>query len=369
MFNNIIHQESAKTILKHAINSNRVAQGYLLSGYEGTGKMLTAMTLAKVLNCLSDIKPCNTCNSCIKINNFSHPDVKYYFPIPNYDMDINGGLKSNSDLAEYQEFISSKINTPWRIYNFDKPTAIRIEQIRALQNDISMARFEGKVKVYIIEGFETLTIAASNSFLKTLEEPPPNTVFILLTSHKEKILPTILSRVIVIDFFPIPTEKIEDYLRKHFTSDDTVAKLNAHLANGNLERAITLTTDGNISSIELLIDFLNIILSKDDERFVAWLESHVGKEKKSTKDQFKLPILIQFLYIWVNDVKQFSLNTGNLVFINHVNLIAEFSKRNDDTDALLNVLYKLDEYQQKFSGNVNSKLILVQIYDTFKNVF
>ena len=126
---NIICQDKAKNILNNAVKSDRISQGYIFHGPNGVGKLLTAFSFAKALNCLDDdiqARPCNFCSSCKKIDKFIHPDIKFYFPIPNYDMDENGVIKSKTEWEQYQKYVETKINTPWKDYNFDKVTARRL---------------------------------------------------------------------------------------------------------------------------------------------------------------------------------------------------------------------------------------------------
>jgi DNA polymerase-3 subunit delta' len=156
-FNDIIGHDRPVQVLKRALAGGTVAHAYLFSGDEGIGKRMTARALAAAVNCLERGPEggCGTCPSCRKVAAGSHPDVHLLAP----------------DGAE-----------------------IKIDQIREVQSDLSLCPFEGAKKVLIVDGAETMNDASSNALLKTLEEPPGETVIILVTSRPQGLLPTIRSR-------------------------------------------------------------------------------------------------------------------------------------------------------------------------------
>ena len=365
-FDNIVGQEKALNILKNAIKSDRIAQAYIFHGSSGVGKLLTAFSFAKALNCLdsdTDIRPCNSCNSCKKIDKFIHPDIKFYFPIPNYDMDDDGVIKSKTEWEHCQKYVETKMTAPWKNYNFEKVTAIRIEQIRALQKDISMSRHEGRKKVYIFEDFDSLSVGATNAFLKTLEEPPPDTHFIFTVQSISKLLPTILSRCITVEFHPISTDKIETFLLNKLYAEASKARLYARLSNGNFEKAITLYHDDNLSTMDATINFLEIALAHDDIAFLDWVEMYFAKNTKNA-DLFK--DFVQYLYLWMSDLQMLTSAPDKVVFVNQIGLLKNFATKNTlFSEKTPKVLLELDDYLQKYHGNVNQKLILSQIYASF----
>jgi len=369
MFSNVVGQNKALNILTNAITTDKIAQAYIFHGASGTGKLLTAFSFAKALNCLGDnieIKPCNTCNSCVKINQFSHSDIHFIFPIPNYDIDDNGVVKSQAEFEQIRKYIDGKITNPWQDYTFDKPTAIRIEQIRALQKDVGMSKVEGKKKVFIFESFDKLTISATNSFLKTLEEPPPDTHFILTVENLSKLLPTILSRCVSVEFYPISKEKIEEHLLKTLHCEPSKAKLYSSLSNGDLAKAITLYHNENLDILDFTIKFMEIVINHDEIAFMEWIDKSFVKTSKS-KDTFIS--FIEYLYLWLNDLQLIQHQPNRVVFINQSALLSKFLSSNKYiVEKIPNALLQLDEYNQKHQGNVNQKLILIQIYHLFINL-
>ncbi|HEV2833062.1 MAG TPA: DNA polymerase III subunit gamma/tau, partial [Hanamia sp.] len=174
-FSTVVGQLHITTTLKNAIKNNQLAHAFLFCGPRGVGKTTCARILAKTINCenrTEDGEACNVCNSCISFDN----------------------------------------GTSMNIHELDAASNNSVDDIRALVDQVRFAPQAGKYKVYIVDEVHMLSASAFNAFLKTLEEPPPFAIFILATTEKHKILPTILSRCQIFDF-------------KRITNHDTVAHL------------------------------------------------------------------------------------------------------------------------------------------------
>jgi len=363
---NILAQPHAIKILTNTLSTQKYAQAYIFAGPDGTGKLLTALTFAKALNCHHpdvDVRPCNTCSSCKKIDLFLHPDIKYLFPIPNFDLTDSGDVKKEKEAEQVNAYIEAKKRTPYLDYHFDAVTAIRIEQIRGLLNTIIMGCHEARTKVIIIEGFEKITTQAANAFLKTLEEPPPDTVFIFTCENAQKLLPTIRSRCNTIAFNEIPPDIIESYLTQNLACDSVRARLYSRLANGSLARALCLYHENNLSVMDMTIDFLKTVTDKDDIAFMSWIETYFSKTVKNT-DIFS--DFIQYLSLWLTDIVLYRINPSEIVFANHIELIERFlSVYPSCPENARQISITLNGFFEKSLGNVNIKLILCQIYFLF----
>ena len=189
-FDTVVGQEHITTTLKNAIRHQHLAHAYLFTGPRGVGKTTCARILAKTINCenpTADMEACNVCPSCESFNN------------------------------------SGSFN----IFELDAASNNSVDDIRELVNQVRFAPQQGKYKIYIIDEVHMLSAAAFNAFLKTLEEPPPYAIFILATTEKHKVLPTILSRCQIFDFKRITTEDIVHHLHSIATKEGMLAQESA----------------------------------------------------------------------------------------------------------------------------------------------
>ncbi len=199
-FDTVWGQPSACSVLSRNIRLNRVASAYLLSGPSGLGKTLSAGIFARALLCESrDELPCGLCRSCKMLSGESHPDFVHIAP--------DGAM-------------------------------IKIGQARALISSLSMKSYCGKRKVCVMESAEKMNRETANSLLKTLEEPPPDTVLILVSSNPSALLPTIISRCRGVRFVPMRPEKLAEMLesKNSFSSEEALRA--ANLAEGCPGRAL-----------------------------------------------------------------------------------------------------------------------------------
>ena len=192
--------------LYHAIASNRVAGAYLFVGVANVGKETVALNFAKSINCrTSDEGACGTCLSCRKADDGNHPDLQIIRP-----------------------------SGAW----------IKIDQIRELQKRIIYRPLEGVRKVYILTEAERMNLEAANCLLKTLEEPPADSILILLTTNLDALLPTIRSRCQIIPFHSLVISELAGHLVERFDIDESQALRVATTAGGAVGKSLTLLQDG-----------------------------------------------------------------------------------------------------------------------------
>lgn len=207
-FDTVVGQSHITTTLKNAIRTNHLAQAFLFCGPRGVGKTTCARILAKTINCQSledSIEPCHTCSSCRSFDQ----------------------------------------NTSFTIHELDAASNNSVEDIRNLIDQVRFPPQDGKYKVYIIDEVHMLSQSAFNAFLKTLEEPPKHAIFILATTEKHKILPTILSRCQIFDFNRIQIKDIADHLasiavKEKIEADYPALELIAQKAEGGLRDALSM---------------------------------------------------------------------------------------------------------------------------------
>jgi DNA polymerase-3 subunit gamma/tau len=242
-FNTVIGQSHITTTLKNAIKNNQLAHAFLFCGPRGVGKTTCARILAKTINCENrtpDGEACNTCNSCVSFDN----------------------------------------GTSLNIHELDAASNNSVDDIRTLVEQIRFAPQAGRYKVYIVDEVHMLSAAAFNAFLKTLEEPPPFAIFILATTEKHKILPTILSRCQIFDFKRITNQDTVDHLREicekeNIKADNTALHIIAQKSEGCLRDALSILdkivsfTNGELTYANTL-EHLNIL---DEDYYFRFMDA------------------------------------------------------------------------------------------------
>ncbi len=231
-FSTVVGQPNITNTLKNAIRNNHLAQAFLFTGPRGVGKTTTARILAKTINCenvTAEIEACNECEMC---------------------RTFNDGQSMN-------------------IHELDAASNNSVDDIRALVDQVRYAPQMGKYKVYIIDEVHMLSASAFNAFLKTLEEPPSYAIFILATTEKHKIIPTILSRCQIFDFSRISVDNIVSHLQHVAKSEGVTAELDAlHIiaqkAEGALRDSLSIFDQlvsfaGNNLTYKDVIENLNIL--------------------------------------------------------------------------------------------------------------
>ncbi len=258
-FSQILGQDTAIQILRQALIHDRLAHAYLLVGPEGVGKRLTALTLAKAMNCLTPPESgeaCEVCASCSKINSSNHADVVRIEP----DGDF-----------------------------------IKIDQVREVQRQLRFRPLEGGRRICILDCADRLNEAAANALLKTLEEPPAETHLFLVSARPHRLLPTILSRCQWVKFKPLSRGHLAQILRSVSSLSEEQALFYASLSGGSASQALFLGDR---------LDF---------QKRVAWLQTFADLFQKSPAEIFEicgqmakeeegLQDLLEIWKFWVRDL-------------------------------------------------------------------
>ncbi|MEJ6491760.1 MAG: DNA polymerase III subunit gamma/tau [Flavobacteriales bacterium] len=231
-FDTVVGQKSITTTLRSAITTDHLAQAFLFCGTRGVGKTTTARILAKTINCMDrgeNVEACDKCDSCVSFNE----------------------------------------NASLNIYELDAASNNSVDDIRELINQVRVPPQLGTHKVYIIDEVHMLSTQAFNAFLKTLEEPPKHAIFILATTEKHKIIPTILSRCQIFDFNRIKVSDMANHLaniaaKENITADPEALHLISQKADGALRDALSIfdqivTFAGNNITYKQVLENLNIL--------------------------------------------------------------------------------------------------------------
>ena len=242
-FADVVGQESAVRSLRCAVASGRLPHALIFSGPEGVGKATCAAILAAALNCrASPREACGVCRSCHKIARGLHPDVLTVVPDGRH---------------------------------------IRMSQVLEICKQVAYRPYEGSCRVVVVDRAHAMNPSAQNAILKTLEEPPPSSMLILVTSAPGGLLPTVHSRCQELRFGPLPLPDVQRTLRDVCGMSADEARLRSRLEPGSLGRAIALDLDAHARALEIVVDAIRLA-SRGGAGVVAAAEALVDQGRGET---------------------------------------------------------------------------------------
>lgn len=256
-FSEIIGHDRAVKLLQAMLSHGRLPHALLITGPEGVGKRSLALALAQAVNCLGPEpgQPCGTCPACSKIKRGLHPDV--------VELEPEGRLR-----------------------------LIKIEGVRELKNRVAFRPFEGRTKVFLIREADRMPEPAANALLKTLEEPPPESLLILTAPEESDLLPTIVSRCLHLSLIPLAREVIEDWLARERDLRGDRARLAAALSGGCLGRVMDMVPEEAWSRREGVVARLGRLYAARPEPALKWAAELAG-DKEGWPEELSL---IRFWY-------------------------------------------------------------------------
>ena len=274
MFERLIGNEKIKEDLNLIIKEDNIFHSYMFIGTEGIGKKKFAKEFAKGILCLDKNKPCEKCKSCLEFDNNNNPDFYYI------------GLGEEN--------------------------SIKIDTIREMQKKIQELPIVSTRKVYIIDDFEYVTREAQNCLLKTIEEPPEFVTIILITANESKILNTIKSRCLKINYKNIETNKLKDFLEKNYKIN-SISENEIRLYNGSIGKALKIQEKKEIytkvESVFENIENYNIITAKNNLEVLY-------KEKDYINE-----LLDYINVIFINKAKK------NIKYVDYINIVEQTKRK------------------------------------------
>lgn len=316
-FQDIIGQEQIKEHLQNAIAAKKVSHAYIINGEKSSGKEFIARVFAMALQCeKGETEPCQECRSCKQALSNNHPDII-------------------------------------RVTH-EKPNTISVDDIRAqVNNDVAIKPYSSAYKVYIIGEAEKMTVQAQNAILKTLEEPPEYAVIILLVSNVNTLLPTILSRCVVLNMKPVADELIKNYLMQQLQVPDYKAEVCVAFARGNVGKAKALASSEEFENVkEEALSLLKYIQDMELNEIVAAI-------KKITEYKLEINDYLDICAIWYRDVLLFKAasDVNHLVFRDEIQAIRKTAQRSS-YEGIETVIRALDTAKKRLDANVNFELVM-----------
>ena len=323
-FNDVLGQEATKRHLVDMVLQNRLSHALLFLGKEGNGGLALALAFAQYIVCKAkddaDGQPtlfgevsvssfknpdkldsCNQCSSCIKAQQYIHPDIHFSFPV----IPKKSGTPPVSDdyITEWRQFIT--LYPYGNVYDWlqflgaaNKQGNITAEECNQINHKLSLKSFESRYKILVMWMPEFLG-KEGNKLLKLIEEPPPDTLFIFVAEDENSILPTILSRTQLIKIPRILNNEIETALSNTGNITEEKASQIAGLSEGNYREALLLLQNDEQDWQGLIREWLNVTLKSNTSAQLKWIEeiSRLGREKQKQFIRYFIHLLSQALRV------------------------------------------------------------------------
>ena len=334
-WSSIIGQERIKTQLKQTLQNHRIAHAYLFYGPEGIGKDALAIEFAKAMNCeTGSIEACGTCKNCRRMDTFQYPNTKLVFALPSGKSEKTGDdpitVLTEAQVADVREQIQWKAKDPYHRIEVPKANFIKINSVRDIKREASMSRTEEGKKIFVILNADMMNAEASNSLLKTLEEPLPGIILLLTTSVKDQLLPTIISRCQLLQCDSLQDAEIEGALISREGVDHSIARLAAQLSQGSYGNARRLSSLNMLDERKDVVEFLRLVLGKNRATLIDAID-----ELASSSDRPGIERWLKLLQSWLRDALLLQQNAQTPLLddekksmesfvtkFNHANLIA-----------------------------------------------
>ena len=283
-FKHIVGQSAVKQRLINTVTENRVSHAQLFLGPEGSGSLALAIAYAQYLSCedKQDDDSCGHCSSCRKYQKLMHPDLHFSYPFFAKD-------KNDTALSFIEQWREALLANPylnldiWRSYldAENKQANINIAECHQIIKKLSFKPFESAYKIIILWLPEYLD-KEGNSLLKIIEEPQPNTLFLLVAQNQDQILNTILSRTQLVKIPGLNYDDIKNELIQNHHQTEIAAAEIAYLSNGNLTEALTMLQQENKSYHTLFVQWLRLCFGNKGIEIVAFVDqlSKLGRENQ-----------------------------------------------------------------------------------------
>jgi len=326
-WDDVVGQQRVKQLLRRALGSNRLPHAYLFYGPEGVGKDAMAIELAKVVNCEQQAdEACDRCGSCLRFASLQHPNVMLIFALPVGKTERTGdpplAKLSNEDIEQIREQIQRKAQNSYHTISVPRATTIKVNSIRAIKRDVALTTFSRGKKVVIIIDAENLNEESANALLKTLEEPTGDTLFILTTSYRDQLFPTIISRCQDVRFDLLSENEIQSYMIKQRGVEVSTATLVARLAHGSLSLALDLLEVDLQGQRDTVLQFLRTLYAGEEFEVSRCIDEIARDYDRSEMQRF-----LQLLQLWVRDAMCVQEGVEAVINIDQRESLIRFARR------------------------------------------
>lgn len=320
-FRDIVGQEQIKEHFRSALTSRKISHAYIINGEKSAGKEFIAKIFAQTLQCeKGGEEPCMECHSCKQALSDNQPDI-------------------------------IKIT-------HEKPNTISVDDIRAqINNDVAIKPYSSPYKVYIMNEAEKMTVQAQNAILKTLEEPPEYAVILLLTTNVNSLLPTILSRCVVLNMKPVADDLVRKFLMEELQIPDYKAEVCVAFARGNVGRAKALASSEEFDNVKAeALSLLKYIQDMELYEIIAAI-------KKINDYKLEVNDYLDIMAIWYRDVLLFKAtnDSNHLIFREEIQTLRKVAQRSS-YEGIECVIQALDKAKNRLNANVNFELTMELLF-------
>ena len=362
-FKDIVGQSELKKALIQSVKEGRVPHARIISGLPGTGKIALALAYARYLNCLSpgEEDACGKCPSCVKYDKLAHPDLHFVFPIVKNDKK----KKEICDdyLAEWREFV---LNNPYFdlsnwLNHIDAANAqgmIYAKESNEIIRKLNLKAYESEFKIMLIWLPEKMHDSCANKLLKMIEEPPGNTVFLLVSENPEMVIGTIQSRAQNLPVPPIRDGDLKSALEKSFELSEEETNEIIHLCRGSYLKAIEIIETGEEKRefLELFITIMRNCWKRDIKNMKAKAETFasLGRERQKA--------FLAYAQTLIRENFLLSLQLPGINYLNRAE--ADFSKNFAPYVNERNVIDLMDELslaEKHVESNVNPRMVFFDL--------
>jgi DNA polymerase-3 subunit delta' len=371
-FSDIVGQDAVRQHLVRAVQTNHLAHALLFDGPMGSANLALALALAQYVNCedkqgsgTPSADSCGRCASCVKIQKLVHPDLHLVFPVAN----LSKGKTSEAYLSDFRKFLLAQ---PYRtlpdwletIGADNKQGNISAEEARSILQKLSLKAYEGSYKIMLIWLPELMNVTSANALLKVLEEPPSQTLFLLVTNQPDKLLITILSRTQRVGVPAFSDDNVATHLRQHLNLDETTARRIAYLADGNMAEALQLSTqEGTDSDHAWFAEWMRDCYRQDLAKLVKQADQFDGFSKEKQKGLFDYSIrLCRDLFLWQQGAGALlRLPDDEMAFVKNFAKVLT-------TSHIERIVTDLNEAAYHLERNARAKMVLLDLSLTFSRV-
>jgi len=358
-FKDIFGQEVLKKRLIQSVLDNRVSHAQLFLGPTGSGSLALAVAYAQYLNCENKQAEdsCGVCSSCRKYTKLIHPDLHFSYPF--------FAKKKEETATDYiEQWRSVFLKNPylsldnWRNHlgEENKQANINIAECHHIIKKLSLKSYEGIYKVLIMWLPEYLD-RQGNALLKLIEEPPANTLFLLVAENQDQILTTILSRTQLIKINRLKEQEVAEYLLTIKGLNEYKARQIAYISDGNIQKAQNLIGEEENNHLDLLKTWMNVCVTDKGIKIIEFVENNLAKLGREGQKSF-------LLYV-INMMRETLLlkeNLSELVFLPELeqDFAEKFSKRYDYTQIEA-VVAELEKASYHIERNANPKILFLDV--------